>query len=66
LLVRDYKGKEADRLVVRVDPGLFSPVAELRGHQRQAAEERKPLDASLLARALEMERQTLESDVIGR
>ena len=49
-------------------------VAELRGHERQAAEElgqwktrveeRKPRDVSSAARALEMERQTLESDVI--
>jgi hypothetical protein len=39
LLCRDYKGKEADRLVVRIDPGVVSWVAELRGHERQAAEE---------------------------
>jgi hypothetical protein len=38
-LVRSYKGKEADRLVTRTDPGLVSLVAELRGHERQAAEE---------------------------
>jgi hypothetical protein len=54
--VRDSKGKEADRLVVRIDPGVVSLVAELRAHERQAAEEleqwkthheeRKPLDAS--------------------
>jgi hypothetical protein len=24
LLVRDYKGKEADRLVTRLDPGMVS------------------------------------------
>jgi hypothetical protein len=39
LLVRDYKGKKADRLVVRIDPGVASLVAELRGHEWQAAEE---------------------------
>jgi hypothetical protein len=26
-----YKGKEADRLVTRIDPGVFSLVAERRG-----------------------------------
>jgi hypothetical protein len=39
LLVRDYKGKEADRLVTRIDPSVVSLVAYLRGHERQAAEE---------------------------
>jgi hypothetical protein len=39
LLVREYKGKEAGRLVTRIDPGVVSLVAELRGHERQAAEE---------------------------
>jgi hypothetical protein len=39
MLVRGYKGKEADRLVTRIDPGVVSPVAGLRGHERQAAEE---------------------------
>ena len=38
-LVRDYKGKEADRLVTRIDPGVVSLVSGLRGHERQAAEE---------------------------
>jgi hypothetical protein len=56
LLVRDYKGKNADRQVTRIDPGVVSPVAELCAHEQQAAqefgrwktraEERKPLDAS--------------------
>jgi hypothetical protein len=32
-------GKEADRLMARIDPGVASRVAELRGHERQAAEE---------------------------
>jgi hypothetical protein len=36
LLCRDFKGKEADRLVTRIAPGVVSPVAELRGHERQA------------------------------
>ena len=39
MLVRGYKGKEADRLVTRIDPGVVSMVAELRGHGRRAAEE---------------------------
>jgi len=39
LLVRGYKGKEADRLMTRIDPGVVSRVAELRGYERQAAEE---------------------------
>ena len=39
LLVRDHKGKRADWLVIRIDPGVVSLVAELRGHERQAAEE---------------------------
>jgi len=56
ILGRDYKGKKADRLVTRSDPGVVSLVAELRGHERQAAEElerwkthievRKVIDAS--------------------
>ena len=59
LLVRDYKGKEADQLVYKVDTGLLG---ELRGHERQAAEEaeqwktpveeRKPLDAIPAANTL--------------
>jgi hypothetical protein len=36
---RGYKRKEADRLVTRIDPGVVSRVAALRGHERQAAEE---------------------------
>jgi hypothetical protein len=39
LLVRDYKGREADRLVTRIAPGVVSLVAGLRAHERQAAEE---------------------------
>jgi hypothetical protein len=35
-------GKEADRLVTRIDPGVVALVAELRGHERQAAEELYP------------------------
>jgi hypothetical protein len=62
LLVRGYKGKEADVVVTRIDPGVVSLVAELRGHERQAAEElgqwkrhveeRKPPDASQAAMTL--------------
>ena len=37
--MRGYKGKEADRLVTRIDPGVVSLVAELRGHESRAAEE---------------------------
>ena len=37
-----YKGKNADRLVTRIDPGVVSLAAELRGHERQAAEELEP------------------------
>jgi hypothetical protein len=64
MLVRDYKGKNAARLVTRIDCGLVSLVAELRGHERQAAaelgqwkahhEERKSLDASPAAISLAM------------
>jgi hypothetical protein len=39
LLCPDYKGKEADRLLTRIDPDAVSPLAELRGHERQPAEE---------------------------
>jgi len=56
MLVRGYKAKKANRLVTRIDPGVVSLVADLRGHEQQAAEEserwiahheeRKPLDAS--------------------
>jgi hypothetical protein len=31
---RDYMGREADRLVTRIAPGVVSLVAELRGHER--------------------------------
>jgi hypothetical protein len=34
LLVRDYKGKKADRLVTRIAPGVVSLLAALRGHGR--------------------------------
>jgi hypothetical protein len=39
LPVRDYNEKKADRLVTRMEPRVVSLVAELRGHERQAAEE---------------------------
>jgi hypothetical protein len=38
-LLCDCRGKKADRLVARIDPGIIPQVAELRGHERQAAEE---------------------------
>jgi hypothetical protein len=34
LLVRDNKGKEATAEAYRIDPGVVSLVAELRGHER--------------------------------
>jgi hypothetical protein len=56
MLVRGYKGKEADQPVTCIDPGVVSLVAKLRAHERQAAEEleqwktgveeRKVIDAS--------------------
>jgi hypothetical protein len=39
LPVRDSKGNEADRLVTRIDPGVVALVADLRGHERPAAED---------------------------
>jgi hypothetical protein len=76
MLCRDYKGKEADRLVTRVDPGVVSLVAELRGHARQAAEEleqwktrvkvRKPLDVSPAAVTLAMLMTTAELEQLER
>jgi hypothetical protein len=38
MLVRDYKRKEAGRLVTRIDPGVVAMAAKLRGPERQAAE----------------------------
>jgi hypothetical protein len=35
MLVRDSKGKEADRLVTRIDPGVVSLVADLRTRCQQ-------------------------------
>jgi hypothetical protein len=39
LLCKDYKGKEADQLVTKIDPGVMALSAELRALERQAAEE---------------------------
>jgi hypothetical protein len=39
LLCRDYKGKEADRVVTRVDSGLVSLLSKLRAHEQQAVQE---------------------------
>ena len=38
LLIRQFQGK-LERAVYRVDPGLVSLLAELRAHEKQAAEE---------------------------
>jgi hypothetical protein len=74
LLARDDKGKEADRLVTRIDPGVVSLVAVLRGHERQATEElgqwktrveeHKPLDASQAAVTLAL--LLTDEDGIGK
>jgi hypothetical protein len=47
LLARGYKGKQADRLVTRIAPGMVSLVAELRGLERQAAEELDQMSQAL-------------------
>lgn len=39
LLLRDYKGTKADRLVIRIDPGVISLLAVLCAHEQQAAQE---------------------------
>jgi hypothetical protein len=69
---RNYKGKEADRLVTRSDPGVVSLVAELRGHgptSRQQwktrVEERKALDASQAAITLALLLTDEELDSLG-
>ncbi len=36
LLMRDDRGREADRLVTRIDPGVVAVVAELRSRPAQA------------------------------
>jgi hypothetical protein len=64
LLCKDYKGKEAARLVTRIDTGVMALSAELRAIERQAAEElaqwkvviesRKVLDATPAAVMLGM------------
>src|ERR1035437_1054910 len=72
ILCRDYKGKEADRLVTRIATGAVSRVAELRGRERHAEEleqwkthheERWVIDASPAAirRALLLTDQELDS-----
>jgi ABC-type Fe2+-enterobactin transport system substrate-binding protein len=47
VLVRDYKRKKADHLVTRIDPAVVSLVTELRGHERQAAEELDQMSQAL-------------------
>jgi len=39
LLMRKYKGKNADQLVTRIDPAIISLISELLRHERQAAQE---------------------------
>jgi hypothetical protein len=39
LLMRDHKGKDASTSVYRIDPGVVALLAELRAHEKQAAEE---------------------------
>jgi hypothetical protein len=65
----DYKGKEADRLVTRIDPGVVSPVAELRARERRprswasgrpGVDQPKALDASPAAVTLALEKRALE------
>jgi hypothetical protein len=51
LLVRGCKGSEGDRLITRTAPGVVTLVAELRGHERQAAEELGQLNAMVCSRA---------------
>jgi hypothetical protein len=78
MLCRDYRRKEADRLVTRIDPGVVSLVADLRAHERQAAqeldqwkthhEERQVIDGSPAAITLAKirNREQLEGDGSGR
>ena len=64
ILRRDYKGRRADPLVTRIDPGVASLVAELRGHERQAAEEleqRKTRVEELERKVTELEKRALVS-----
>jgi hypothetical protein len=51
MLVRDCKGKEANWLVTRIDPGVVSLFAELRSLERRAAEELAVEDARRGAQA---------------
>jgi hypothetical protein len=39
MLARDYKGKESDTAVYRIDPGIVGLASELSGHEKQAAVE---------------------------
>jgi hypothetical protein len=47
LLCRDYKGKNAARLVTRIAPGVVSLVAELRGHERAGSRGSGPVENAL-------------------
>ena len=65
----------ADRLVTRLDPGVVLLVAELRGHERQAAEEleqwkthheeRRVIDASPAAIVLALALSPAELDELA-
>jgi hypothetical protein len=76
LLVRGYQGREADRLVTRIDPGLVSLLAELSSHERQPTEElgqwktrvetSKPLDASPASVTLAMLMATAEPEELEK
>jgi hypothetical protein len=39
LYAKDYRGKDVDTPVYKVDGGIISLLAELRNHEKQAAEE---------------------------
>ena len=64
LLGPGLQGEGADRLVTRTDPGVVSLVAELCGHERQAAEEleqRKTRVEELERKVTELEKRALVS-----
>ena len=67
MLVRDYKGKRADRLVTRSGPGVVSLVAEIRGHEL-LLEERGgtwPICSAALAGCSKLARACAESDAVA-
>jgi hypothetical protein len=76
MLVRDCRRKKADWRVLRIDPGVVALVVELRGHERQAAEElekgkthheeRRVIDASPAAITLALALSPVELDELER